>query len=539
MSEPLAVTFKLLSMSENSHATDALLKALDIPNELIRAYATEALILRRNLGGQLELIRRLSSLNQTIREILARHRGTLDYAIRQSLLQGDNVLKEHALIIVSWIDDFQQIPALLEMLNQIDLPQREQVIELLRNLTDQFYTYLQEGPRHGGPHLRDPGQFRNLLLEKLERSTLEFSVHQCEAVVESLLILAPIEHHALKSLLRPIQDPARQAADKILRESAHPGILHKFTEFLSREGAPLKILQVIKQREDVGFLAHLLSSLPRRLTSSWQGNIKKLDDFSWLRGDLGFLKELAPALQERFVTFLGETGLPESERHRIYTWIMQNGAPGARSATTRLLANVNQTLVQELVLDGIDSEEESVQAWATSQLRVCGIPQAFHLLVSRLDSPLPQVQQAARKELEGFDLKRFLEVFENTDPGACVRAGILLRKIDPQISEKICEELTHPMRTRKLRALKAVISMQLAREVIPTLKQMLRDDEIIIRRMAIATLKTVPTMEVFTEFQTVLTSEQNPRVREDLESASLAIGLKIRETLQPATAAIS
>ena len=92
-----------------------------------------------------------------------------------------------------------------------------------------------------------------------------------------------------------------------------------------------------------------------------------------------------------------------------------------------------------MIEDGLDSDDEEVQAWATCHCGPNGFPEAFTKLIERLDSPMAQVQQAARDELEDFNLRRILTLYDLLDAQTCRLAGILIQKIDPDTLEKLSQ----------------------------------------------------------------------------------------------------
>src|SRR5690606_20621406 len=123
--------------------------------------------------------------------------------------------------------------------------------------------------------------------------------------------------------------------------------------------------------------------------------------------------------QPKLVSLLKHTGLPERKKLRVMEWLIKHGETEGRQAAAEALAADSNQAVQDIVIDGLYSEDVEVQAWATGQLRSKGIPQAFELLIERLDSPVPEVQEAARTELGDFNLKRLLDLFDQIDRSTC------------------------------------------------------------------------------------------------------------------------
>lgn len=157
-----------------------------------------------------------------------------------------------------------------------------------------------------------------------------------------------------------------------------------------------------------------------------------------------------------------------------------------------------------------------MQAWATSQLRALGVPQAIRLLIERLDSPLPAVREAARDELGSFNFELLLTIFEHLDETVGRRSGDLMRKIDPDWRPKLIAELASPIQRRRIRAARAAHALGLARDAQDGLVEMLSAAETLVRRTAAEVLGDVPTAEVVAALAAVL-HDPSPRVREAAE----------------------
>lgn len=529
MNEPFLLTFQYLSHSESPHAISSLIAGLAVNSPAIRAAATEALILRRQNAAHLELIRRIDLYSPGIKEVLARNTAVISYAIRQSILQGDDQLRANALAIVAATDNFQHLLTLIQYLERPNPPDQTQVIDLIRHLADSFYQFLRP-ENHTAGTVRDPLLVRDQLLETLERSINSGELENIQIYLECLFILAPLEHRLIKNLLRPAPDPIRTAAEKLLFETNHPAIMSKIVELMGGESAPLKIVQIIRRRTDPEFISHLIRSIPVRLSQNWLNNFKRLDSIEWLENAEEVCEQIPPSLHLRLVNLVSEASLSDFERHRVLTWIMKHGAPEARTLATRLLSEVNSELVQELVLNGIESGEEDVQAWATTQLRVCKIPHAFEMLIERLDSPLLQVREAAREELKDFNLQRFLNVFDENDPDVCIRAGRLMQKIDPDFINQLRQEVEHPIRTKRLRAIRATGAMQLQTRLVESLLKELNDEEPAVRRAVVDVLKYVLRVDVIAALSQAAQHDKNARVREDAVRACHQMKMYMAQT---------
>ncbi|MCA9093044.1 MAG: HEAT repeat domain-containing protein, partial [Planctomycetaceae bacterium] len=167
--------------------------------------------------------------------------------------------------------------------------------------------------------------------------------------------------------------------------------------------------------------------------------------------------------------------------------------------------------------------------------RVCKIPQTFEMLIERLDSPLSQVRDAARAELGDFTLQKFLSVFDENDQEVCVRAGRLMQKIDHDFIDQLRREVEHPIRTKRLRAIRASGAMQLQTHVVDSLLKQLSDEEPSVRRAAVDVLKYVLTPDVITALSKIAQQDKSPRVREDAVRACQQMKLYMSQSMSQST----
>lgn len=517
MPDPLSITFDFLAATENPSAVDALLLALDADAEVIRSAATTALLKRRSARGHIELIRRLHRLTPEMRAAVARNAAGIENALRQCLMHGDEELRSNALEMVRWLEDYSQVPALLNLIEDRGSPLRAQVLDVIQQLVDSLHNHLHADPDAAAQHyLRDASRIREQLVTAFEQSCHRYESHHCDSVVEGLLALGNIEDFVMKKLLRQLGHPCRAIAERLLLTSTHPGVMGKIVDFLSVNYPPQKVFQVIKQRKDPEFIGHLLRTWPRRLNPAQLHNLSQVNSLAWLQPDDLQLKLVPPALQKRIVPFIEHTGLPEENKRAVVEWLVKYGAPEARQAATEALEHESNDAVQEIVIEGLYADEPEVQAWATTQLRSRGIPQAFTLLIERLDSPMMQVQAAARSELGDFNLHRVLDLYDQLEPKTCMMASQLLQKIDPHALSKLKIEMANPMRSKRIRAAKAAVALNVHEQVVDALIRQLDDEDSMVRRTAVEILGKIPTFEVLQALQN-MQDDPSLRVREEAE----------------------
>lgn len=522
MSKHIKTTFKVLGESPNVAAVATLIAALDIADDEVQALVVGTLLERRSTPGIVEIIRRIEQLPPAASRLVDKSGAALSRALRDCLLNDDPTLRGNALELVRRLEIYSELPTLISLLQAHHVIDRGAVAGVILELVNRLYERLRSGWEgdDSQPFLSDSERIRQQMMATLEAAGYRYSAHRCRAVIEGLLILADPEDMHLKKFIRDAAEESRGVAAELMCSSRHPGVMQLVVDSLTQNYPFPAAYAALEQRTDPEFICHLMRHWPRKPTAFQQKNLREIRSVAWLEPERMELDCIPAALHRALVAFLMTTGLPQSQKLVVLEWMVRFGSPEGRLAATDVLCDLEDDKVQEVVLEGLESQEPEVQAWATSQLRTWAIPNAMELLIERLDSPIPEVREAARNELVGFDIYRVLETFNDLDPRVQVAAGQLVRKIDPDAISKLRDEMQNATRRKRIRAARAALAMKLHLEVVEALMTMARDSDNLVRRTAAEILGRVPTREAV-EMLLSLTHDLSPRVRDTAAEALL------------------
>ncbi len=535
MADPLAKTFDVLTTARSLSAIDLLVLAVESKRTAIQERAVAALLRRGATRCQTEVIRRLPRLSVAGRKALEEQGSRISGTLRQCLLHGDTELRTNAFAIVKTMDCFDQVPSLISILEQRDDPFQETACQTLQEMVNRVYdqTQVGTGRRASDRPVRNVQQARQTVLMALEAALNRFAdLSFAREVVECILVLGDPDSTAVRKIFLQGSTACRELAANLLLTSKHAGVMKLLMDFMGQNYPNVKAFEAFENRSDAEFVFYVLRAFPKRLSENQQKNFKQLARFAWIHEDLLPLEEIPAGLHEAFSAYIQANGMNLDEKIEIQKWLLLNGSMAGRQAATQILESIAPDSVRGILFGSLDSENEDIQVWATSQLRSQGVPDSIRLLIERLDNPSAAVREAARGELASFDLSLVLNLFEHLDRDLCLRVGSLIRKTDPGCVQKLMDELNQPIRRRRIRAARAAEALGLAPDVERGLLAMLSDGDSIVRRIAAELLVCIPSPEVIVGL-TALLQDPSPRVRDAAERSLGEIGRSRSTSQQP------
>jgi hypothetical protein len=525
MPDPLKKTFALLTSTANVYAIDLMVSALSVTDERTQQIATESLIKRKSIRGQVEVVRQFDGLCAEAKSVIADQVGLLDSALRQSLLHGDDDLRRSALEIVRVTENYKQIPAMLDLLCQDDGDVADTAAETIRDLVNDLYEHLtfDRETKASGKYLRNAPQVKDEVLTSFDQACGQFdTLMRPRNVVEGVLALGDPENFAVKTVLWQGSAECRELAGELLMSSNHPGVMQLVLDSLSQNYPHPKVFQAMAERDDSEFVCHVLQAFPKKMTRIQQENFQQIENVPWIDPHSLSLSTIPPNLQDPLVAFVAATGMPNDEKIGVQEWVVRHGGPDGRLAAAEVISSLDTSAMQDIVYESLKSDDPEIQAWATTQLRSRDVPEAIGLLIERLDSSVEEVRDAAREELNSFNLSRMLEMFDKMQPELCRLAGGLMVKISPESVGELSREMANPIRRHRIRAAHAALAMGLQEQVLPSLMAMLEDGEALVRRTGVEVLAEVTNMAVVEVLEN-LKDDPSKRVRDIAEQSLITI----------------
>jgi len=378
-----------------------------------------------------------------------------------------------------WLRHYDLVPAILTALQNSQHPSADLLAATLLGLADALYEELALPGLGSGR--RDPQLVRQHVVSALETGVQRWPRHKRREVVEAFLLLVNRDNVTLKQILQDPHHACFLAVVDVLLKSARPGVMRLLLGLLDDTHAPSAAMSVVGNRTDMPFLRHLLRKIGREPTAAVRQNLKRITSLAWLRSSQAYLHEFDGPAQHAAVRLVMSAGLDRDHALTIIEQLMLHGKPGGRRAAAEALAEFTGAEANQLALKALDDPDPFVQAAVVGQLRRRGVPGSLARLVEMLDSPHMVVRQAARKALTEFTFKRYVASFDMLDEEIRRSSGMLVRKVDPQTVPLLQAELRSKVRTRRLRGLSIVRTIELVPQLEPTVIELLHDEDHLVR----------------------------------------------------------
>lgn len=479
MSTGIRSTFDLLAETSNEAALAVLLPALDSPYGFIQDEALRAILARRSPVGQKEILRRLHTDGSRWRETLMEFQGRLTAALRDAVLGTDLQLAANGCQAVLWFREYDLAPALINVAEDRSHPNTDRAAITLLELAELLYHEL-ASPRDYRIR-RDPQLVRQHVVSSLEFSMRRYKQHKRLEVVEAFLQLVSRDNMALRRILKDPHEGCYPVLVEAMKVSPRSGVIRLLLSCLDDPHAPSAALKVLSHRHDDPFLTHLLKKIGYQPSKTVSQNLRKVTNFPWLLGDLSLLDELENEAQHGLVQMVVASGMKRLDVFQVLRHLMQHGKPGGRRAAAAALQEFNGAEANALVATAIRDDDPRVQSHALAQLRPRGIPGAMSQLIDGVDSPHKIVRETARRCLSEFSFDRFLSAFDVLEEEVRRSTGALVKKVDVKTVPRLKEEMSMPVRTRRLRAIEVASTLGLAPQLEQELIVLLADSDHIVR----------------------------------------------------------
>ncbi|MEM9352830.1 MAG: HEAT repeat domain-containing protein [Planctomycetota bacterium] len=521
MPEKLELTLSTLKASRNEASVHVLLSGLERKVGTVFEGALRTLLARRSKNGHLAALRVLHQLQPEQFDLLETGRGRLTAALRDALLHDDEQLFENACTFLSEFNEYDSLPTLLVLCEEVESPRQPRALALTKELADRLGK-LVYGPRDEQTR-RDPEMLRHGLLEQFEASVGRYRAHQQDGIVEAYVMLAVPTSSELRAILGAPHHACYRPVIQTLTHSECVGVLKLLFGFLASADAPSAALKVIGHRDDPLFTHRLAAFVREGLRPNAQRNLKRIASFSWLEAAIDEPASLTEQQQVDYVELVPHSGAPLEKQFALFRAILEAGGLASRVAACKAVAGFESDESNRILAQALDDNQPEVQSIAAAHARQRRLPGTLPKLLRMLDSPHAEVRDTVRKSLSEFNFQSFAARFESMNEDLVESTAKLVRKVDPNITTSLVTELQSSLRSARLRAISMAVLLSSADEVAEAMIELLQDPEHVVRVAAADGLQHYDTPSVRGALRLAL-RDKSRSVQATAESSLAALG---------------
>ncbi len=515
MVTPIERTFHFLKNSANRSAISIMSLALESSQEQIHDMAVEALSTSENPIAHLELINNYEKFSEKCKQTIHVNALHMNRALEDVIQRDQGNSRTSALNIIEQGENYGMIKGLLKVLAfSKEETESNQILNTIRELTDSLYERnlnYNNTVNYGTPN------YKNILIEFI--STIEHSVHDVRlkpfqaSLIEFVLILGEPGDLAVDSLMKNHDKEIIEKAEQILLTGQHVGLMSLASKYMSWKLPHKYALIAFEKRTDPEFVFTILRELPLEMTDLDLKNYNQLSNVSWLSKKESLIRMMSPSLQVAMVRFVSVLGIPDELKKSMFQWVISNGCSEACEEASGIMDVLKTDEVIDLLSNGLESENVEVQAWAVTHLRDQHVPNAIQLIVDRLDSSVDVVREAARKELQSFNVDYVIQIYDKLKPEVAKNVGALIKKTDPDYKEKFISYLHSPIISNRLKAIQTLKGLNLYLEFVPELMSLAEDPDQQVKRTLINVLSLIPQSNVI-ETLKFMSEDENEKVKQ-------------------------
>lgn len=488
----LDATFSVLAKSQNEAAVQVLLSALDVQDRSVQLGALEAILKRRSVAGHRELLRRWHTLSKHWKHVIADSGSRMSNVIRDAILGSDEQLHANGCDAAIVLNEYDLIPALITAAEDKNNPHGDLSAETLLLLADALSEELILPQDHH--QRRSPRSIRSQVVGALQQSVERFDQHKRRETVEAFLILVSPENPVLKHMLQHPHGAAYVTLVHVLSHSHRLSVMCLILDSLNDNRASSAIYSILAHRQDISFVRHMLKRFVEKVPKTATRNLKRVDSFSWLQDDMKLLGALNGDEQRGVIHLLMASGVSRIRVLEVIDFILRNGTTEGRREAAQALTQFRDAKATTAVLHALEDEDPGVRAIAVSQIRERGIRGAMTTLLELVDSSDELVSEAAREALSEYTFASFLNAFGTLDEETLAETARFVKRVDRTALDGLREELTSPIRVRRIRAIEMAVAMTAVQELEPLIIHLLNDDDHVIRAAAADALVQSPSI---------------------------------------------
>ncbi|QDV21756.1 HEAT repeat domain-containing protein [Aureliella helgolandensis] len=480
---PRSGTWECLQNSRNEAAIATLSTGLASQNGPLRLSCLKTLSRRSEPQARLAILSNWEHFGAEDREYLRTISQRFVEVAERLLRTGTVTEKQIALDVILDLELADAIEPVLHCVLDSQHALQEQAVKTLHQLCEHWGLLARTGKIVPG---------RTHVLDRLYAHLINYAEHKNGDLVGAWLRLAHWDDAYHRGFVSDPWHDAYQCMLLQLRESRHPSILQLLAGYVHRHSTPAGVLKILMERTEPELAYQIAQLIDDRTLGPTLRRLRELPQFPCFLGGTVCELEASQLVERRRYLLLAATSDELEPVLKAALELSKIGSSSGRTTAAEMLSHCKQHSLEDLV----------------AKIQVAGLkhwpePQIDELLVEAaawVHSPSQPLKGAAVEFFVDFTLKRLLQEARRWPTQMSKAMASVVKVIERDVEETLCEELQSPAPKRRLAALQVTQILGAIEVVSHELLPLLHDPRLEVRVRMIDVLSALG----FEELETLL-----------------------------------
>lgn len=463
---PRPETWNTLQNSRNTAAIAILTTGLSSTNAEVRKLSLQALMARKETAAREAVILNWECYDENDRELLRSKASIFTSSVNHLLANGNLAEKQCALTAIADLDLSDAIEVVLKIMLDPRHVLCPKATQCLTQMCERWGAKARMG--------KDVPTIRGKMLDRMNAHLAVYNQYKNTNLIDAWLCLVCWDDALQRGLVADSRQDAYRAVLDRLRESDRPAIIQLLAGYASRSATPKNVTDILVERSDTALAIEIAKQHDQRSLPGVIRRLQQLPALESLKQVEGHLQNVNVEVERRLWLMVAASSTDLGQVLRGACKLAKSGTREARQTAAEMIRICRRPELEQLV-PAIQSAE-----FADSEDETC-VGNLIHRVAGWLASPSLTLKKAAQQFFEEFTIAKLLEQVRVWPTEMCKAMASIVVIVEPDVTERLTNELQCPAPRRRLAALQATQLLDCVDQVSKILLPLLDDPRLEVR----------------------------------------------------------
>ncbi len=463
---PRSETWDTLQKSRNLAAVSMLATGLKSTNSELRHLSIKALLNRKEISAREAVILNWENCDESDRDLLRTKAALFGEVAKTILAKGTLSEKRFALAAISDLDLSDSIDVILEIVVDPTHALNIKATECLMQMCERWGGKARSG--------KDVASVRGKMLEKMHSKMALFHQHKNIKLIDAWLCLAHWDDALQRGLISDARQDVYRPLMTRMKESNHPATIQLLAGYVSRPATPKNVLDIVVERPEATLAIEIAKQHDQRTLQGALKRLQQLPPLESLKDIENSMKNISVEVERRLWLIAAASSADLGQVLRGACKLSKLGTREARQTAAEMLRSCRRPELEALVpaIQAAEFAEAKDESCLGNQIRN---------IAAWLHSPSLMLKKASQEFLKEFTLEKLLDQVRVWPAEMCKAMASIVVLVEPDVTERLTNELQSPAPRRRLAALQATELLECADKVTQILLPLLDDPRLEVR----------------------------------------------------------